>query len=264
MVEEPSMTKNDDSICHEVKYDPADKASESYKKYMTAFSHGMPEQWLKFIVNLNVVIRGNGLNENGCVRFNLTRSSLKGDALHIFNDKVAEQEKETKDSHIKCCCAITEQVFPKDNPLQKQKTYMCNHVFLHLNDKKDSEFCTQWKEINNWLDKFLPFEPNQHFPDDQVSKEILYSIIPKHWQSYLHREDKFDMTKASADDFFDLMECYQLTDQLDPLLKQQNQSKNDKDNTKKSTEKLNDKKHKAQMKKDDSNAPVPKQFSYNQ
>jgi hypothetical protein len=135
------------------------------------------------------------------VHFNLTHSLLKGDALHIFNDKVAEQEKETKDAHIKCCCAITEQVFPKDNPLQKQKTYMCNHVFLHLNDKKDSEFCTQWKEINNWLDKFLPFEPNQHFPDDQVSKEILYSIIPKHWQSYLHREDKFDMTKASADDF---------------------------------------------------------------
>jgi hypothetical protein len=159
MVEEPSTTKNDDSICHEVKYDPADKASESYKKYMTAFSHGMPEQWLKFIVNLDVVIRGNGLDENGCACFNLTCSSLKGDALHIFNDKVAEQEKETKDSHIKCCCAITEQVFPKDNPLQKQKTYMCNHVFLHLNDKQVSEFCTRWKEINNWLDKFRPLNP---------------------------------------------------------------------------------------------------------
>jgi hypothetical protein len=66
------------------------------------------------------------------------------------------------------------------------------------------------------------------------------------------------MTKASADDFFDLMECYQLTDQLDPSLKQQNQSKNDKDDTKKLTEKLNDKKHKAQPKKDDSNVPAPK------
>jgi hypothetical protein len=43
-VEQSSMTKNDDSICHEVKYDPADKASESYKMYMTAFSHGTPEQ----------------------------------------------------------------------------------------------------------------------------------------------------------------------------------------------------------------------------
>jgi hypothetical protein len=99
--------------------------------------------------------------------------------------KVAEQEKETKDAHIECLHAVMEQVFPKDNPLQKQKTYMHNHVFLHLNDKQVDEFCAQWKEINTWLDEFPPFEPNQHFPDDQV-KEILYSIIPKCWQSYLH------------------------------------------------------------------------------
>jgi hypothetical protein len=155
------------------------------------------------------------------LQFNTFFSLLKGDVLHIFNDNAAEQEKETKDSHIKCLRAIMEQVFPKDNPLQKQKTYMHNHVFLHLNDKQVSEFYTRWKEINNWLDEFLPFEPNQHFLDDQV-KEILYSIILKCWQSYLHREDKFDMTKASADDFFDLMEHYQLANQLDPLLKQQN------------------------------------------
>jgi hypothetical protein len=40
VVEQPSTTKNDDSICHEVKYDPANKTSKSYKMYMTAFSHG--------------------------------------------------------------------------------------------------------------------------------------------------------------------------------------------------------------------------------
>jgi hypothetical protein len=74
-------------------------------------------------------------------------------------------------------------------------------MFLHLNDKQISEFCARWKEINNWLDEFPPFQPNQHFPDDQV-KEILYSIIPKCWQSYLHCKDKFNMTKASVDDFF--------------------------------------------------------------
>ena len=66
------------------------------------------------------------------------------------------------------------------------------------------------------------------------------------------------MTKASVDDFFDLMERYQLTDQLDPMLKQQNQSKTNKDDNKKSTEKSNDKKRKAQTKKDDSNVPAPK------
>jgi hypothetical protein len=54
------------------------------------------------------------------------------------------------------------------------------------------------------------------------------------------------------------MEHYQIVDQIDPLLTQQNQSKNDKDDNKKSTEKLNDKKRKAQSKKNDSNAPAHK------
>jgi hypothetical protein len=57
------------------------------------------------------------------------------------------------------------------------------------------------------------------------------------------------MTKVSVDDIFDLMECYQLTNQLDPMLKQQNQSKTDKDDDKKLTEKSNDKKHKLSQRK---------------
>jgi hypothetical protein len=252
-VEEDSTTKNKDTICHKVKYDPTDKGSDMYKKYMKPFSHGTPEQWLKFMEALNVVIRGNGLNKNGHVHFNLTHSSLKGEALHIFNDKVAEQEEETKDTHIKCLHAITEHIFPEDSPVQKQKMYMHNHVFLHLNDRQVSKFCTRWIKINNWLNEFLPFKPNQHFLDDQI-KDILYNIIPKCWQSYLQCEDKFDITASSADDFFDMMEHYQLADQLNPLLKQQNQLKTNKDDSKKLTEKSNDKKRKAKLKKNDSDA----------
>jgi hypothetical protein len=56
-----------------------------------------------------------------------------------------------------------------------------------------------------------------------------------------------------------MMECYQLADQLDLVLKQQNQSKTNKDDSKKLMEKSNDKKRKAQSKKNDSNALVPKE-----
>jgi hypothetical protein len=141
-----------------------------------------------------VVIRGNGLDENGHAHLNLSRSSLKGEVLDVFNDKAVEQKTETKDTHIKCLCPIMEHVFPEDNPLQKHIMYVHNHVFFHLNDKQVSKFCALWKEINNRLDEFLPFKPSQYFMDDQV-KEILYSIIPKHWKlqkSYLQCEDKFD------------------------------------------------------------------------
>jgi hypothetical protein len=125
-VEEDSMTKTsyyEDSICHEVIYSPADKDSESYKLYIEPFFHGMAAQWLKFMDRLNIVIHGNGLDNDGLAHFNvMTCSSLKGEALHVFNDKAAEQNEETMDSHVECLQAITEHVFPNDNPLLQQKT----------------------------------------------------------------------------------------------------------------------------------------------
>jgi hypothetical protein len=205
--------------------------------------------------DLNVIIRGNGLDKNGPARFNLTRSSLKGEALRVFNNKAVEQEQEAKDTHIQCLCAITEQVFPKDNPLSKQKTYMRNHVFLHLNDRMISEFHARWIKLNNYLDEFLPFEPNQHFTDNET-KEIFYNIIPKHWQSYLQR-DKFDTIHCSVLNFLDVMECYQIANNIDPLLKPKDQSKPDKNKTNKLMEKSNDKKRKAKSKKNNSDTPVP-------
>jgi hypothetical protein len=50
-----------------------------------------------------------------------------------------------------------ENIFPKHNPLLKQKTYMHNHVFLHLSERQVGEFHTRWDKINNYLKEFPPF-----------------------------------------------------------------------------------------------------------
>jgi hypothetical protein len=79
------------------------------------------------------------------------------------------------------------------------------------------------------------------------------------------------MIHCSVHDFLDIMERYQIADNIDPLLKPKDQSKANKNETNKSTEKSNDKKRKAKSKKNDSDAPAPKkilldswrrQFSY--
>jgi hypothetical protein len=101
-VDEDSMTKTsyEDNICHEVKYDPNDKQGDTYKKYIKPFSHGTPEQWLKFMEDLNVVICGNGLDNNGLVCFNLTRASLKGEALCVFKQNKKKKAKKKQRTHI--------------------------------------------------------------------------------------------------------------------------------------------------------------------
>jgi hypothetical protein len=54
------------------------------------------------------------------------------------------------------------------------------------------------------------------------------------------------------------MEHYQITNNMDPLLKPKDQSKTNKNEMNKLTEKSNDKKRKAKSKKNNSDAPVPK------
>jgi len=170
-----------DATIHEVKYDPSKKESSTYKLYLEPFDSGTAEQWLKFKAKLMIVINGNGLNEDGPALFLLTCSSLKGEALRVFQDKAKELKEVTKENHIKCLQAVTKHVFP-DQALRRQKRFMRNSVFLHLNDRMVNEFCARWIELDNYLEEFPPFEPNQRFADDEV-KDILYNIIPARWKS---------------------------------------------------------------------------------
>jgi hypothetical protein len=91
------------------------------------------------------------------VCFNVTHSLLKGEALCLFNNKAAEQREETMNGYVQCLRAVMEHVFPKDNLLLKQKTFMHNHVFLHLSDRTISKFHARWVKLNNYLNEFLPF-----------------------------------------------------------------------------------------------------------
>jgi len=133
-----------DATIHEVKYNPSEKKSGTYKVYIAPFAFGDAEQWLQFKSKLDLVINGQGLLEDGPARFNLTRSLLKGEALRVFNDKALELKSETKNVHIKCLQAVTEHVFP-EQALHTQKRYMrrsvfntshgrCGHSALAIND----------------------------------------------------------------------------------------------------------------------------------
>ena len=85
-----------DATAHEVRYESSNKDSATYKVYLSPFDTGSPEQWLKFLTTLNLIMTGNGL-VNGPAQFNLTRALLKGDALQNFNNRARELKTETVD-----------------------------------------------------------------------------------------------------------------------------------------------------------------------
>jgi hypothetical protein len=129
-----------DAIAHIVKFNPSKRKSGTYKIYLKPFDSGMPEQWLKFMAKLKIIISSNGLMKDGLAHFNMMCSSLKGEALWVFNDKAKELSQETVSNYHKCLQALMEHVFPS-KALQKQKHFMQNSVYLHLNDRLISEFC---------------------------------------------------------------------------------------------------------------------------
>ena len=81
-------------MVHEVCYDPMNADLQTYKIYLNLFDTGSVEQWLKFLMKLDLIITRNGLMA-GPAKFNLMQLLLKGEALQHFNNKAQELKTET-------------------------------------------------------------------------------------------------------------------------------------------------------------------------
>jgi hypothetical protein len=75
---------------HQIKHKHTDPNSATYKVYIDPFDSAMPGQWLNFQMKLRIIIKGNGLNDNGPTPFNLTCALLKDDALQRFDERATK------------------------------------------------------------------------------------------------------------------------------------------------------------------------------
>ena len=71
---------------------------QMYKIYLKPFDTGSVEQWLKFLMKLELIITRNGLMASPA-KLNLMWSLLKGEALQHFNNKAQELKTETNVHH---------------------------------------------------------------------------------------------------------------------------------------------------------------------
>jgi hypothetical protein len=86
--------------------------------------------------------------------------------------------------------------------------------------KKTSPRIFNRAPINFW-------EPDK-VEEDSTTKNNFYQDSICHEVKYDPTNKKFDTIHCSVHDFLDVMECYQITDNIDPLLKPKDQSKTDK------------------------------------
>jgi hypothetical protein len=185
------------------------------------------------------------------------RALLKDDALRLFEERVIKLTAnkdgytENKTDHILCLHSVTEHVFPYQ-AVQSQKRHMQYSIHLELHSRSINEFCTHWHQLDNYIVKFPPFGENQKFMENETIK-LIYNKLPGCWKSWMSKA-KYVPLEHSLDQLFDYMECYELADAFNLLVKQA-QEMND-SNEDKNKKKQKGQKHHKKSSDDDTNALV--------
>ena len=137
----------------------------TYDLSLAYFNNGTPEELLTFLQDLNKVIVGQNLNA-GPPRYALARRCLKGDALAAFNRAATANGNETVEHFKLCLRELIKHVFPR-RALATQKRYMRRFLCKPRTDSI-RDFMTRLTELNEYLEEFPDFNPNQKLPDDEI------------------------------------------------------------------------------------------------
>ena len=223
---------------HDVRYDPDNDHSATYKVYLCPFQSGTPEETLEFLTKLKLIMRGNGLT-TGPRQFNLIRSLLKGEALRIFNVRAQQLGAETVPHATLSLQAVVSHMFP-NNPLRRQRRHLRYETKWKRTDTVRS-FMTRWNELNDLLPQFPPFQGRVQKISDDDACEAIFSYIPQSWRTRM-LADQWDPMDHSFQELQEELEQIELVIQLEECQHQELQER--KEDTGKKTETSSKNKHK--------------------
>ena len=180
---------------------PSVDKSPTYDLVIPYFKNGTPEEWLKFQLNLNRVFVGQNLT-TAVPKYAMIRRLLMGDVLSTFNAKARVLTTETNANLKICLNAVTETVFPK-KAMQTQKRYMRRMLRKPI-DLKIRDYFARYEELNDYLESFPPFGPNQRLPNDEVMEHAEFAI-PNSWQKQMVLQG-FNVADHTMDEFIEFCE----------------------------------------------------------
>ena len=227
-LERPEVKKlqKDEYLVMKLRSIPNKSTSPVYELNVPYFKDGTPEEWLKFLENFRKVLVGQDLT-TGVTQFAMARRLLLGDTLAQFEKKIKEVKNaavaaaeegtaitnadvETIDNLKTCLQAVTVSVFPQKS-LQTQKRYM-RRILRKPQGMKIRDYFAQYVQLNEYLQEFPPFLPNQHLPDDEVLEHAEFAI-PNSWQKQMVMHG-FNTIARTMDDFIEFCERLELSESI--------------------------------------------------
>jgi hypothetical protein len=162
----------------ELRVNPADINSDTYRTEIQVFGNGSPEEWFEFQRNYKKVEAGQQLT-TGPMRFATMRNLLQGEALRVFERESTKHSGETLQSFTEVMQGLTTYFLPT-HALSTQKRFMRRYL-LKPRGSKIREFIARLHELNAYLIQFPPFAANQQFSDEEIA-ELLEHSLPASWQ----------------------------------------------------------------------------------
>jgi len=203
--EEKASSKKgkDQKVEYQLKVNPTEENSETYKETVLKFGTGTPEELLTLLKQVKKIFTGLSLT-TGPNQYALMRTILVGDALRVFEEKARGQQTETVNGLKACLEALKEQVFPM-NALYKQLTYF--RAIKKPRNMSMRKFYSRMLELNEFIPEFPNASENDK-NDETRLKMIVESAIPKEWNRKLY-EQNFYPTRESIEDFIAKLEAFE-------------------------------------------------------
>ena len=220
---EAKELEKDDYVSLKLKTVPRSSTSAEYSLNVPYFRSGTPEEWLKFMTNMERVFIGQNLS-TGAHKFSMARRLLVGESLSHFEKKAesfvtvqgegenqVETCNETQENFDKCIQAVTMTVFPKKS-LMTQKRYM-RRIMRKPKDMKTRDYCARYSEINKYLESFPPFKgKNQVIPNDEILEHLEFAI-PNSWQKQMVLQG-FNTLERTMEDFIEFCERLEFSESI--------------------------------------------------
>lgn len=164
---------------------PADPDSPVYEIQVAHFESGTPEEWLKFMSNIDQVFAGQDVT-TGPPQYSIVRSLLKGDALTVFNTNAATLRSETVSNLKDCLSALTTHIFPV-SALQIQKRYM-RRLLKKPTDVPTKDHVARVMELNNYLPRFPDATTTNGKLSEEDIMDLLEFSLPGKWVHEMKRQ----------------------------------------------------------------------------
>jgi hypothetical protein len=193
----------------ELRVNPADVNSETYRTEVQLFSHGPPEAWFQFVRDYKKVEAGQQLN-TGPMRFATMRNLLFGEALRVFEQEAMKCGGETVDSFTEVLNGLATYFFPV-RALSTQKRFMRRYLIKPMTCKI-REYVARLHELNAYLVRFPPFKENQPFSEEELA-ELLEHSLPTSWQ----RQMMIQGVSASHHSMQDIVEFCERIETLEDI-----------------------------------------------